>query len=72
MTVPGRPAGNATLYTSPGLGEYNYQPFKGYSPPIKVEVRGVGASNDKPLKLAFVVQVCQCSAAQCVCVCICV
>jgi hypothetical protein len=35
---------------------YPYEPFAGYSPPISVEAKGIGVSNDRPLLIAFSVK----------------
>lgn len=45
-----------TVYTSPPLGEYDYDNYKGYSPPIEVNLSGLKIVNSKPvmLKLLFV------------------
>ena len=39
----------ATVWTSPPLGNYSYGQFKGYSPPIVVDVRGLNVSNANPV-----------------------
>ena len=44
-----------TVYTSPPLGQYDFDNYKGYSPPIEVNLKGLNITNSKPvmLKLLF-------------------
>ena len=41
------------FYTSPPLGNYSFDHFTGYSPPIAVEATGLGVSNEAPIILAM-------------------
>lgn len=43
----------ATLLTTPPLGEFSWDNFKGHSPPIAVEARGLEVPNNATLILAF-------------------
>jgi hypothetical protein len=45
----------ATLYRSPPLGNYSYDDFTTYSPPIAVNVSGLSVSNDALVRLAIMV-----------------
>ena len=42
-----------TIYTSKPLGNYSYDHFTGYSPPIQVHATGIGLSNDAMVVLAL-------------------
>jgi len=41
----------ATVYTSPPLDKYSFDTFKGYSPPIDVDVSGLKIPNAKPVQV---------------------
>jgi len=43
----------ATLYTSPPLDAYSFDNFKGYSPPVDVDVRGLDVPNGRALYVAL-------------------
>lgn len=43
----------ATLLTTPPLGEYSWDNFKGHSPPIEVKAKGLEVPNNATLVLAF-------------------
>ena len=42
-----------TLAASPPLGNYSYDHFTGYSPPVALQATGVGVPNSKPVILAL-------------------
>ena len=45
-----------TLYTSPPLGNYSYDAFHGFSPPIRVSAKGLGLRMDGEVTLALMVE----------------
>ena len=45
-----------TLWTSPPLGNYSYDVFSGFSPPINVSATSLGVTGDGPLYLTLSVE----------------
>eukprot|EP01062_Namystynia_karyoxenos_P069283 TRINITY_DN64807_c0_g1_i1.p1 TRINITY_DN64807_c0_g1~~TRINITY_DN64807_c0_g1_i1.p1 ORF type:complete len:863 (+),score=230.70 TRINITY_DN64807_c0_g1_i1:72-2591(+) len=43
----------ARIYDSPPLGDYSYDRFTGYSPPVQVSSKGLSVPNSEPLLMAF-------------------